>query len=67
MIIQEPYNQRSVADMPISVVLLRQPHGLTSESLAQVDFVPFPLDLTVGAHSSHRDANLVLRSGTWPG
>ena len=67
MIIQEAYNQRPKADSPVPVVLRRQPNGLTPEGLAQVDFVPFPLDHSVGAHLSHRDADLVVRADTWLG
>ncbi len=62
-IIQEPYNQRPKADSPVPVVLRQEPHGLTPESLAEVDFVPFPLDLAVGADLPHSHPKLVLRGG----
>ncbi len=63
MIIQEAYNQRPKADSPIPVVPWRQPHGLTPEGLAEVDFIPSPLDLSIGAHLPHRHSDLVVWGG----
>ena len=62
MVIQEAYSQRPIADNPIPVVLWRQPHWLTPESLAEVDLIPSPLDLSVGADLPHRHSDLVVRS-----
>ena len=61
MIIQQSDRQRTKMDGPEPIVLWDQANGLTSQGLAEIDSVPFPLDLSIGTHFADCHSDLVLR------
>ena len=61
MIIQQSDRQRTKMDGPEPLVLWDQANGLTSQGLAEIDSVPFPLDLSIGTHFADCHSDLVLR------